>query len=277
MPKMVSNDPPAKYVVSYSGGIGSFFAAKRVVDAHGPENTVLLFADTMMEDEDLYRFLDDTSKFLRVPITRIADGRTPWEVFRDERMIGSNRADPCSKLLKRELLMRWMQEHAAGPSLNFDQERFKMTPVPSRDVLVIGIDWSEAHRLPRIRERYAGWQVEAPMTEKPWLTKDEMLVTCKAEFGIKVPRLYEMGFPHNNCGGFCVKAGRSQFKLLLEVLPERYAWHEEQERQTIEAIGSPCSVLWDRKTALPMTLKQFRESNEKVGNDEWCGCGCALD
>ncbi len=31
-------------------------------------------------------------------------------------------------------------------------------------------------------------------------------------FGIEPPRLYKMGFKHNNCGGACVKAGISQWK-----------------------------------------------------------------
>ena len=62
----------------YSGGLGSWATAKIVIERHGKENTTLLFADTLIEDEDLYRFLDEGAKYLGVEFTRIAEGRTPW-------------------------------------------------------------------------------------------------------------------------------------------------------------------------------------------------------
>lgn len=43
-------------VVSLSGGVGSWFAGRRWIDRHGADDTVLLFADTLIEDPDLYRF-----------------------------------------------------------------------------------------------------------------------------------------------------------------------------------------------------------------------------
>jgi hypothetical protein len=49
-----------KHIIQFSGGICSFFAAKRVVKKYGKENVILLFCDTLIEDEDLYRFIEDT-------------------------------------------------------------------------------------------------------------------------------------------------------------------------------------------------------------------------
>lgn len=37
-------------VVNFSGGIGSWAAARRVADHHGTDGLVLLFADTLIED-----------------------------------------------------------------------------------------------------------------------------------------------------------------------------------------------------------------------------------
>lgn len=48
-----------RHLVMFSGGAGSYAAAKRVVAEHGPANTLLIFADTKMEDEDLYRFVGE--------------------------------------------------------------------------------------------------------------------------------------------------------------------------------------------------------------------------
>ena len=41
-----------KHIVSFSGGMGSFAEAKSCVDKFGKENVLLVFADTLMEDED---------------------------------------------------------------------------------------------------------------------------------------------------------------------------------------------------------------------------------
>ncbi len=59
------------HVIMMSGGAGSFAAAKRVL-AGKPNHVTLLFCDTLIEDEDLYRFLDDIEDHLGIPITRIA-------------------------------------------------------------------------------------------------------------------------------------------------------------------------------------------------------------
>ncbi|MEV0821880.1 hypothetical protein [Nonomuraea rubra] len=101
-----------RHVVQMSGGIGSFHAARRVKAEHGADNLVLLFADTLTEDEDLYRFMDDdASAHLGVALTIVADGRTPFEVFFDVKRLGNSRLAPCSKRLKQVPCRKWMTEH----------------------------------------------------------------------------------------------------------------------------------------------------------------------
>jgi len=75
------------HVVPFSGGIGSWAAAQRVIAEHGTSDLVLLFADTRVEDVDLYRFLDDSAAQIGVPVTVVADGRTPFQLFRDQRFL----------------------------------------------------------------------------------------------------------------------------------------------------------------------------------------------
>lgn len=252
------------HVVSFSGGICSFWAAHRVIEKHGTKNVTLLFADTKMEDEDLYRFNKDVERVLGIPITVIADGRNPWEIFKDNGMIGNSRADMCSRILKREFLDAW---HEA----NFP---------PSKTTIHVGIDWTESHRLDRLRLRKPDWHIEAPMCEPPHWDKCRMISELKA-LGIEPPRLYKMGFPHNNCGGFCIKAGQAHFAHLLKVMPERYAWHEAKEEE-MRAIVGDYSIMKDRRggTLKPLTMKQLRErieSGESFDRNEWGGCGCAID
>lgn len=257
-------------IILYSGGALSWAAAMRTIERHGRDDVALLFTDTNMEDDDLYRFLDDSAAQLRVPLIRLKDGRTPWDVFRDKRMLGNTRIDLCSRILKREMSQRWLADNAP------------------RATLVFGIDWEELHRVEPLTRRYGeqGYTVECPMTESPWMTKRSVLAWMQAE-GVDPPRLYGLGAAHNNCGGFCVRAGHGHFAWLLRTFPERYQKHEQAEQDFRRAIGKDVSILRDREfgDTKPMTLREFRERIERgaTGQQELelfggiGGCGCFVD
>lgn len=243
-------------VVMFSGGIASWAAARRLADAG--EAMTLLFTDTRSEDTDLYRFLDEAAADIGAPLVRIADGRDIWQVFRDERMLGNTRADPCSKILKRELSRRWLDEHAPDATL------------------VMGYDWTEVHRLERTQARWAPRPVIAPMTEPPYRLRSELMADLEAR-GIRPPRLYGMGFSHNNCGGGCVKAGLGHFTHLLRTLPDVYDQWERNEESLRADLGN-VSILRDRTggETTPLTLRELRERVE-AGRpmDMWDIGGCA--
>lgn len=254
-----------QHVVMFSGGVGSWATAKRVAERHGTDGLTLLFADTKMEDPDLYRFLDEAAANVGGDLVKIEDGRDVWDVFFDVRFLGNSRVDPCSRILKRELMKTWMRE-------NRD---------PETTTIYLGIDWTESHRMDRAAQNHAPFRVEAPMCEAPHLTKPEVFDWLTRE-GIEVPALYKLGFHHNNCGGFCVKSGQAQFENLLRKRPETYAYHEAREQEIREFLGKDVAVLRDRRGggSRPMTLREFRERIEGqpdlFDKDEWGGCGCAI-
>ena len=258
--------PNMKHIISYSGGLGSAITADFICKQYGKENVILLFADTLIEDEDLYRFNNDVIKLLGCQFVRIADGRTPWQVFKDVKYIGNTRVDPCSRILKRDLIRKYLNEN------------YK----PYECIIWIGIDCTEEHRLAPVVERnkpylYRSYFIENNM----FLIPDYKRWWC-VENGIRIPRMYEMGFTHNNCGGFCVKAGQGQFEMLWKLLPEVYLKNENEEQLAIKA--NPNLRPFLRKTINGklryLTLKQFREefleSNKPIDSDEFGGCGCAL-
>lgn len=252
-----------KHLVMFSGGVASWCAAKRVAERHGTEGLTLLFADTSTEDEDTYRFLEEAAANVGGILARVSDGRDIWQVFQDERFIGNSRTDPCSRILKRSISDRFRDAH-------FD---------PADTTCYVGFDWTEEHRLERLRKRCSPWRYEAPMMDAPILEKPDMLAWATRE-GLALPRLYALGFPHANCGGFCVKAGHAHFAHLLRVLPDRYAYHERREQETREMLGrDDIAILTDRRGGpkRPITMRQFRERLEAQGTiDEfdWGGCGC---
>lgn len=255
-----------KHVIMYSGGIGSYMAAKRVIEKYGVGNTILLFSDTMTEDEDLYRFIDETTIKLGAQLITLREGRDIWEVFKDVKYIGNSRIAPCTRILKQEPAKKWIQSHFA----------------PNEVVIYVGIDWTEYHRMEKVSKNWLPYTVLAPMCDEPLICKKEMLEELEKE-NIKVPRLYTMGFSHNNCGGFCVKAGQGHFANLLKKMPERYAYHEKKEQEMIEYLGRDVAILKrsKNKVTTPLTLKQLREyiqnHPEQIDMFDIGGCGCFLD
>ena len=253
-----------KHVVMYSGGIGSWFAAYRVIQEYGPGDVTLLFADTQMEDEDLYRFLTDSECLFGMTITRIADGRDIWEVFRDKKFLGNSRIDPCSKILKRDLMRKWLVDHCD----------------PSDTITYVGYEWTEAHRIERAARYWTPWVVRSPAALPPYVSKQEMLDLAR-DLGCAPPRLYDMGFAHNNCGGGCVKAGISAFAMLLDRLPARYQVWEDHEQELRDQLGD-VAILTDRSGGdrVPLTLRTLRERIEKAAPlpmFDFGGCACMED
>lgn len=257
-------------VVMFSGGIGSWMTAQRVIERHGTADVVLLFADVkgnhdnphLGEDEDTYRFIDDAAAQLGAQLITVREGRSIWEVFHDNRFLGNARLANCSKFLKQQPCRQWLDANCTTDT-----------------TVYVGIDWTETHRLPAIRDAYLPYRAEAPLTEPPYLDKSDMIAAAKAA-GLKPPRLYAAGYPHNNCGGFCVRAGQAQFQLLLRENRERYLFHEHQEQKLREHLNADVSVLRDRTggTLTPLTMRAFRERIEDQPSlfDEYDfgGCGC---
>lgn len=249
-------------IVQFSGGLCSYFAARRVVEQFGPEDVTLLFADTLIESSGLYRFALHGAASLRLRITPVMEGRTPWQVFKDEGFLGNTRVDLCSRVLKRELCRKWMEDNCQ----------------PENALLYVGISWDE-DRIDEIRLRWQPWQVEAPMCEAPLWSKCDMIREAKA---LKLPlsEAYTDGFPHDNCGGGCIKAGQAQFALLHKIRPAVYAEWERNEQGVRDHLGKDVSILRDRRggTTKPMTLAAFRDRIETGDYDkyEWGGCGCGV-
>lgn len=301
-----------------SGGVASWLSARTAFRADPDARHLAMFTDTLAEDSDLYRVLIESVCNLfgaEVPARLLAwladlpeyhqnmdrrramlaeargemarlvpnfvwlcDGRDPWAVFQDERFIGNSRHDPCSKCLKRNLADRWLDR----------------TCDKAETVVVVGIDWSEDHRFfgrwtpsgykPGLQARRVadGWTYDAPLCRGVRLTKSDMLAELERD-GIARSNLYELGFRHDNCSGFCCKAGLGQFAHFLRVLPERYEFAEHKEDETRRDIGrDDVTVLRIRRgdQSIPITLTEFRHlvKESPPGTFQgWGGCGCMID
>ena len=219
-----------KHVVMCSSGVGSAVAGWRVSRRFGTDDLTLLFADVNMEHPDNYRFLKEASAWIGGDLVVLDNGgKTIWDVFRDKRFIGNTRVDLCSRVLKREPMRKWLEDHCD----------------PADTMVHLGFDISEEHRVQRAAPYWVPWDVQAPLCWDPVIWKDQAIDILNRA-GIEAPLLTRQGFPHANCGGGCVKAGIGQFKKLYDLAPDTYAEWERNERELRQTLGK-VSILRDRR------------------------------
>lgn len=248
-----------QHIVSVGGGLSSTMELpERVIQRYGRgDNVHFIMARLPNEDPDVWRLTAAVEDWLAIKITYIGHNMTPWDVFFKERMMGSSRIDPCSRILKREALDRWVRDLSLA--------------VGDADVtLNVGITYGEAHRLVAITAGFKrrGWQTSAPLAHDPTVTRDYLMEKCRRLFGF-VPRLYEYGFNHNNCSGACVKAGHKEWARLLRFLPDVYDWWEQNEARFQREIGTEATILRDRRGGVTKnySLRQFREEMQAKWQD----------
>lgn len=229
-------------IVTVSGGRASAWCADWALKTCPKEDVVLYFNDTKWEHEDLYRFLDDLSKHLNHPIIFDSDGRDPEQLFYDKRALANNRMPFCSRILKAERLQKFYKDG---------------------DTLVFGIGADELHRAKRIVGVYQAvaaktgkWpKLSFPLIENNITEQDLNAFLEGAK--IQEPMLYRLGFLHNNCSGGCIRAGKKQWKMLYEKLPEVYAERERVEREVRKFLGKDVSFFKGE------TLEAFRGRIER--------------
>jgi len=270
--------------ISLSGGLAS--AANALLAHEAGEPFIMWFADTTIEDDDLYRFLYDIERLNIGPLIRLKDGRDPWDVFVDEEYIGNSRTAPCSRILKTELIQRQLD----------------LLTAPG-DPVVIGFSHDEDERQERAVTRWAPRPVRSLIAEQKLSGGAVERLVCE-KYGIRKPRLYDMGFIHNNCGGMCPRGGQGQFAMLLDKRPALYMKHEQRNewarrsiaqkvqkrmnagiykgkhKHAIDAAGGFIRVTRDKTTEY-LHMKEFRErvqSGELIpARYEMGGCGCFTD
>lgn len=264
-----------KHLVQFSTGLSSAEVAWRLTGQHGPESVVLMTADTLREHPDNWRFAREVVARLGCEWIKLTDGRTPMQAGLDSKCVPNNSMAVCSKILKRELLRKYLDEHYNAAA----------------DTVYIGYDWSEPHRITKSEQFWAPWTMKAPLAEPPFATPLQALFRSR---GIEPPELYKYNLPHSNCGGMCVRGGMAQWAAGLERDRETYLEWECEEEKSRTALGKDVAILRDRRKAVvakhgkaqPISLRTFRLSIERkiplfgddpYDPDDWGACGCDMD
>lgn len=297
-----------RHILMLSGGAGSWFAGKRIALANG-EPPELLFADTLIEDEDLYRFLIEASADIRgTGRAAVESLRWFWESIPpmdrpEERKV--HLASFAAEAMAVIPGLHWLQDGRTPWDVFKDVRFLGNTRVakcahtlkqdvcrawldancqPHETTIYVGIHWSESDRFHGTAKKLGAcqlwepWKCMAPLCEQPLLPASQSFEEMDAA-GIARPRLYGLGNAHNNCGSFCVKSGQASFRNLLLTMPERYAYHEMKEEELRLFLKKDVAILRDRRGGVtrPMTLREFRErvqAGQKYDKFDFGGCGC---
>lgn len=245
------------HVAMFSGGASSAYVAYQMVQQYGKENCVLFFTNTLWEDEDNYRFMYEVADYIGMEITERVDGRTPEEVFIDTKFLGNSRLARCSEELKVKQTIIYLEE---------------LRDIENKEpILYFGIGPHEKHRAENLESFYEHFPLEPVETRFPMINTFREDTDAKAiienEWGIKLPRMYDLGFSHANCAGRCVRGGFQHYAQLYDVWPEQFKLQEEMEENFREQFEKNVTIL--KKDGKPYRLKDYRELIEKEGVEKY--------
>lgn len=212
-------------IIFFSGGLSSFAVADYVKAHHPEDNVVLYFTDTMWEDVDLYRFIEEVSDKLQLPMLTHSRGITPPQLMVQQRFMANSRVGTCSKELKMKVAADFIKKGIVPEVEKWRNANFlKNENFTEEPMLYFGIDFTEAHRENPIKFNWRPYEVQMPLIENA-IDYNQVL----AKWKIKIPKMYLQSFQHNNCAGRCVKGGMAHFKNLLLKEEARYMELMEQE------------------------------------------------
>lgn len=215
-------------ILFFSGGLSSFAVAHYLKITYPNDNILLYFTDTKWEDEDLYRFINEASDKLELPMLTHSLGIDPVQLMIQQKIIFNSRMGNCSSVLKMKVSSDYIKKNKVPPTEHWRNKQYLKDENFKQDaILYFGISFDEFHRTKAIAHNWQPFKVEFPLT-KMYFDYDDIL----ALYSIDKPRMYLKGFTHNNCKGRCVKAGKKHFRL----------WFNE-DRQTFDEINHIEQVL----------------------------------
>lgn len=213
------------HIIFFSGGKSSFSVADYVKEKYPDDNIVLYFTDTLWEDEDLYRFINEASDKLKLPLLTHSLGINPIQLMFRQKVVFNSRIGNCSKILKTKVAADFLKKGIKPPIEKWRNKQYlKQEDFITDATLYFGIGFDEIHRQDAIVRNWQPFKVEMPLIDNI-IDNDEIL----RKYNIRQPRLYDLGFTHNNCKGRCVKAGQGHFRNLKEKMPHVFKELMEQE------------------------------------------------
>ena len=238
--------------VWFSCGAASAVAAKLTLDMYGGGSQVRVLNNPVAEeDADNLRFRADVESWLGVPVETVSSSRyltnSAVDVWEKRKFMSGPKGAPCTIELKKMARQEWEKNNRA-------------------DWHVLGFTADEKTRHDRfvLTER----SNVLPVLIDAGITKAECYRILLAA-GLKLPRVYDMGYPNANCIG-CVKAtSPTYWNHVRKMHPDVFAARAEQSRR----IGARL-VRVDNKRLFLDELDPAAIGRPMAGMDVECGIFC---
>lgn len=172
-----------------------------------------IYIDIADQHPDSMRFLHDCEKAIGKKITVLKSDRfdSVEEVIKKYKCIKMPHGAPCTGMLKKAVRKKWECEH----------KEYDLT-------YVWGMDFNEKNRAKQIAENFPEFHHEFPLIEK-YLSKAEVHGLFERTFDFPRPKMYDMGYPNNNCIG-CVKGGMGYWNRIRKDFQEVFESRAQLER-----------------------------------------------
>lgn len=211
-------------VVWFSCGAASAVALRETVIRYGETHRVRAVNNFVKEeDQDNRRFLTDVSEWVGVEVEQAINPKYPTgscvDVWEDRQYMSGVAGAPCTLELKKQARRVWESKN------EFEH-------------LVLGFTSEERSRYENFRDHEDSRIL--PVLIDAGITKKDCYEILQAA-GIRLPRIYDMGYPNANCIG-CVKATSPTYwnhvrKMHPEVFAERAAQSEEIGAKLVRVNG----------------------------------------
>lgn len=199
--------------VWFSCGAASAVAAKKTIDIYGRDNRIRVVNTPVdEEDSDNKRFLKDVEFWIGQKIETAINpnffSSSVVDVWDKKKYMSGVYGAPCTKILKKEARYYWEKNNKS-------------------DFIVLGFTSEEKQRHERFtlteRSNVIPVLIDLELTKKN-------CVQILLQDGIKLPRVYDLGFPNANCIG-CVKSSSPTYwNLVRKTYPEVFKQRSEQSR-----------------------------------------------
>jgi len=198
----------------FSCGAASAVAAYKTKQKYGETHNILIVNNPVKEEHsDNLRFLKDVEKWIGIEIISAGNKNFPSnsiiDVFNKRKYISGIKGAPCTQQLKK-------------------QARYDFESQNKIDWHVLGFTVDEISR----HERFTKFEREnvIPVLIDEKLTKGDCFIILE-DAGIKLPEIYNLGYPNANCIG-CVKSSSPTYwNLVRKTFPEVFEQRAGQSRE----------------------------------------------
>lgn len=204
----------------FSCGATSAVACKLAIVSNAEKLPIrICYCDTRSEHPDNYRFIQECEEWFGKKIELLTNPKYKDvdDVIEKGRYLNGVNGAKCTQQLKIAVRLKMQR--------------------PETDFHVYGFDAGEVDRAMDFRSHYPNIRLVVPLIDRG-LSKPDCLSMLR-EAGIKLPKMYELGYRNNNCIG-CVKGGKGYWNKIRKDFPEVFARRAKQEREIGASMINGC-------------------------------------